>query len=221
MTNPKITILCGHYGAGKTNLAVNLGLRSAAAGCRTAVADLDIVNPYFRTADFSTLFQQHSIELVAPLYANSNLDLPVLPPRLASAIGEPGLTLIIDVGGDDDGAVALGGFAKRIADVGYQMLYVVNRSRYLEDDMAEELRLLRAIEGGSRLRVTGLCNNTNLGPETTAALVSDAAGYLDELSVQTGIPVVLTAAPAALCSALEGIPGLLPVEVYVKTPWQE
>lgn len=215
----QITIVCGHYGAGKTNLTVNLALAAAAGGQPTAVADLDIVNPYFRTADFAELLQARGIELIAPIYANSNLDLPVLPPRLASAVGQPGLQLFVDVGGDDDGAVALGGYAARIAESPYRMLYVINRCRYLEADPAEEIALLRRIEASARLTVTGLVNNTNLGGETTAALVEGSQAYLQTVADRTGLPVCYTTLPAKLCSTQQ-LPGLLPVDIYVKTPWQ-
>lgn len=219
MTDKRITIVCGHYGSGKTNLSVNLAVNMAAQGVKTAIADLDIVNPYFRTADFGKLFAELGIELIAPMYANSNLDLPVLPPRLASAIGEGNTQLIIDVGGDDDGAVALGGYAHRLEQEGYEMLYVINRSRYLADDIGEEIRLLRGIEQCSRLAVTGLVNNTNLGSETTAELIRASCGYLDEIAAQTGLPIVTTTAPRILAGETRDIDKLLLIDIYVKTPW--
>lgn len=219
MQQARITIVCGHYGAGKTNLTVNLALAAASGGQHTAVADLDIVNPYFRTADFTELLQARGIELIAPIYANSNLDLPVLPPRLGSAVGQHDLRLFIDVGGDDDGAVALGGYSARISEQPYQMLYVINRCRYLEEDVAEEVALLRRIEACSRLSVTGLVNNTNLGSETTAELVAGSQDYLQRVADQTGLPVCYTTLPAKLCNTQQ-LPGLLPVHIYVKTPWQ-
>lgn len=220
MNGSETIIVCGHYGSGKTNLSVNLAVRAAKAGRRVAVADLDIVNPYFRTADFSTLFKELGVELIAPMFANSNLDSPVLPPRLASAIGESGKTLVIDVGGDDDGAVALGGFSQRITDAGYSMLYVINRSRYLEDDVKEELRLLRSVESCSRLAVTGLVNNTNLGGETTPELIQGSQSYVEEISRLAGVPVAYTVAEQSLCSRLAGTENLLAADIYVKAPWQ-
>lgn len=220
MVEARIIVVCGHYGSGKTNLSVNLALQLAAGGHKTAVVDLDIVNPYFRTADFGPLFAESGVELIAPRFANSNLDIPILPPRLASAIGEADTRLVIDVGGDDDGAVALGGFAQRIAAQGYQMLYVVNQSRFLEEGLEEELALLEGVRQASRLEITGLVNNTNLGPETTPELILASVDYLQSLSERSGIPVLYTAAEAALCPWLTAIPGLLPIQVYVKKPWE-
>lgn len=219
MEEHRITIVCGHYGSGKTNLSVNLALKAAETHPNTAVADLDIVNPYFRTADFETLFAKSDVRLIAPLFAGSNLDIPALPAALGSAIGDSSCHLIIDVGGDDDGAVALGGFAAKLSQTGYTMLYVINRSRYLEDCPQEEIALLRAVERCSRLQVTHLVNNTNLGPETTPALIRESAEYLEEISRQTGIPIGFTAAEGRFCNGLVTLGELLPVEVYVKSLW--
>lgn len=219
MVNNRITIVCGHYGSGKTNLSVNLALAAAAAHPQVAVADLDIVNPYFRTADFGALFASSGIQLIAPAFANSNLDIPAIPAALGGTIGDSRRYLIIDVGGDDDGAVALGGFSKKLAETGYDLLYVINRSRYMEECQEEEIDLIRSVERCSRLSVTRLVNNTNLGPETTPELIRESGRYLEEISRKTGIPVGFTAAEKRLCPQLGEIGNLFPVEVYVKTIW--
>ena len=101
------TVLCGHYGSGKTNLTVNLALQAVRAGEPVTVIDMDIVNPYFRTADFRGLFQEAGVRLIAPVYANTNLDLPVLPPSVGTAIRDKRGRVFLDRGGDEDGAVAL------------------------------------------------------------------------------------------------------------------
>ena len=211
-------IVCGHYGAGKTNLTVNLALAAAQSGEAVSVIDMDVVNPYFRTADFQELFREAGIRLIAPIYANTNLDLPVLPPSVGAAIREKTGRLFLDVGGDDDGAVALGGFSTLLEERGYSMLYVVNSRRELEPEPGEEAALLQRIQTASRLKVTHLVNNTNLGPETTPEVLRKSLPYLEEVSKRTGVPVLGAAAEERLAPYLEA-EGLLPVRVYVKPPW--
>ena len=149
-------VVCGHYGAGKTNVTVNLALRCAKAGEEVTVVDMDIVNPYFRTADFTGLFREAGVRLLAPVYANTNLDLPVLPPSVGAAVSSGRGRVLLDVGGDDDGAVALGGFSEALTRAGYSMLYVVNSRRELEPDPAAEV-LAESVPYLQELsRVTGI-----------------------------------------------------------------
>lgn len=211
--------VCGHYGAGKTNLTVNLAIEAAKRGERVTVVDMDIVNPYFRTADFRELFSGFGIELIAPVYANTNLDLPVLPPSVASVI-RSGEQVFLDVGGDDDGAVALGGFSGLIKEKAYTMLYVVNRCRELDPDPSEEAKLLDRIQRASRLRVTHLVNNTNLGRETTRELLERSGEYMETLSRLTGLPVLFRTADRKIADKIPEKEGILPIEIYVKPPWE-
>lgn len=211
-------VVCGHYGAGKTNLTVNLAIEAAKEGEAVTVVDMDIVNPYFRTADFEGLFSGFGIRLIAPVYANTNLDLPVLPPSVASVIRDRE-RVFLDVGGDDDGAVALGGFSGLIGERGYSMLYVVNYFRELDPDPNQEAALLDRIQRASRLRVTHLVDNTNLGRETTIELLERSREYLEALSRLTGLPVLLRAVDKRLAGKTPK-EGTMPVEIYVKPPWE-
>ena len=163
MQESDVVIITGHYGAGKTNLAVNLAREMAKTG-PASLYDLDIVNPYFRSADFSQTLSAAGVTVVAPEAANTNLDLPALSGRLEAALRTGERRLILDVGGDDAGAVALGRFAPLLEQREYQMWYVVNRFRYLTRVPEEAVGLLREIETASRLRVTHIVNNSNLGP---------------------------------------------------------
>lgn len=217
----KITIITGHYGCGKTNFSVNLAVNAAKDGRNVTVVDLDIVNPYFRTADFRQLFEEMGINLVAPDYANSNLDIPSLQFDLEQLAASE-RCLIIDVGGDDAGAFALGRFAEALSayEDELDMLYVINQRRYLTKAADEALTLMYEIEAASRMRHTAIVNNTNLGSETTAEIVEQSLDFAQEVAGKAGLPLRCTTCPEELCSdAL--IRDIYPVKVYVKPLWEK
>lgn len=211
----KAIIITGHYGSGKTNIAVNLALELAKKGEIVCVIDLDIVNPYFRTADFGSVFEENGVELVAPQYANTNLDIPSLGFDMAALLRGYD-RVVVDVGGDDAGAIALGQYSQILKNFGYEMLYVVNSFRYLTSTPEETIALLRDIEYVSSLKATGIINNSNLGAETTADDVTGSAEYANRCAAAAGLPVVFTAAKRELC-----VPDTMPVDMYVRPYWLE
>ena len=214
----KINIITGHYGSGKTNRAVNLALDARKQGRRVTVIDLDIVNPYFRTADFAQTFAEAGIRVVLPTYANTNLDIPALTGAVDSAFDNDDDCVIIDVGGDDAGAIALGRYAPAIQAHDYALFYVVNRYRYLTSTPEEGLAVLADIAAVSRLSPTGILNNANLGEETTARTVEDSLPYAEELAAKAGLPLLCTAYDRRL-GALP-VPDGYPVEIFVKKIWE-
>ena len=217
----KIEIIIGHYGSGKTNFAVNLALLRANAGERVTIVDLDIVNPYFRTADFGALFDKRDISLVKPRYANTNLDIPALSFDLDSLITGDGC-VIVDVGGDDVGAVVLGRSEEALSgrdDV--RVSCVLNQCRLLTERPHEAAELLREMEASSHLRVGALINNTNLGNATTTELVERSAVYAKEVSALTGIPVLCTAVRRDLAPSLRLDGEVMPVDIHVRPIWEE
>lgn len=216
----KITIITGHYGSGKTNLSVNLAIQAHREGKSVAVVDLDIVNPYFRTADFKNLFEENNIKLIAPDFANSNLDIPSIQFDLEQ-IAKNEDCLIIDVGGDDAGAVALGRYAEALSAYGndVDIFYVINQRRYLTATPEETISLMYEIENASRMKHTAIVNNTNLGNETTLEIVEDSEKFASEISVRTGLPVVFTTFPEE-CAELTDNPDAYPVKIYVKPLWE-
>lgn len=214
---PKIIIITGHYGSGKTNAAVNIALKLAETD-KVTVVDLDIVNPYFRTADFGGLFESRGIRLVAPMYANSNLDIPALSFDLGGIINGEGY-VIIDVGGDPEGAVALGRYGdilKNRSDAA--LYYVVNKYRYLTSAPEEAKALLDEIEAASCLSCKGIINNSNLGKLTDNKTVKDSIEYAEKAAKAADCPLIFT------CSEeknLEGIFPSMPIEIYVKPIWEQ
>ncbi len=193
----RAVIITGHYGSGKTSLAVNLALYFADKGERVCVVDLDIVNPYYRTADFAQLFEERGIRLVSPQYANTNLDIPALCFDM-NALLDNYDRVIADVGGDDAGAAALGQYATILKNRGYDMAYVVNKHRLLTSEPREALELLGDIEYVSGLKATGIVNCSNLGTETTAQTVTDSLPYARACADELGLPLLFTAADRRL-----------------------
>ncbi len=211
----KAIVITGHYGSGKTNIAVNLAVELAQAGERVCIIDLDIVNPYFRTADFAEEFEKRGIYMVAPQYANTNLDIPSLGFDMGALLHGYD-RVIVDVGGDDAGAIALGQYSTILKNFGYDMLYVVNKFRYLTGTSAETAELLRDIELVSSLKATAVVNNSNLGGETTAEDVLGSVEYAEKCAQEIGVPLMFTAAKREL-----EVEGAKPVDMYVRPYWLE
>lgn len=212
----RIIIITGHYGSGKTNFTANLAIYLAENN-NVTVADLDIVNPYFRLADFGELFKRHNIKLEKPVYANSNLDIPSISFGIEQVASEEGY-LIIDVGGDEAGAVALGCYADYFSEFpdSVDMLYVINKYRFLTRTAKESLDLMREIEKASGLKHTGLINNSNLSYETNSETILSSTEFADEVSSFSGLPVIFTTIPYNI---QVDVVNPFPIEVYVKKIW--
>ena len=189
----RLTILCGHYGSGKTNVAVNVAAELKKSREIVTVADLDIVNPYFRTKDSAAYFGEQGIRLICSAYANSNVDIPALPQEMYALTDDRSMTAVLDIGGDDRGALVLGRLAPAILREGdYDMFLVINRHRPLTRDAASTLEVLREIEAAGGIPFTGIINNSNIGPLTTAADVLASRAYAEEVAAAAGIPLVMT-----------------------------
>ena len=198
----------------------NMALAAAARGSPVVLVDLDIVNPYFRSSDYRELLEKAGVQVIAPNFSHTNLDLPSLPAAIYSVFEFAG-EVIIDVGGDEVGATALGRFSKQIAAAGYEMLYVVNKYRALTSSAAEAAMLLREIESDCRLQATGVVNNSHLKSETTKATILDSLAYAEETAKLLCIPLLFTTAPRYLAKDLQEIEYLYPIDVHVKTSWED
>ena len=203
MENKRLTLFAGHYGSGKTNIAVNYALKLAREGKKVSVADLDIVNPYFRTKDSEAELRTEGIELISPQFANSNVDLPALPAESYRLIQDKSVFGIMDIGGDDRGAYALGRFVPSIKEEGdYRMAFVVNCYRPLTSTPEDALEIMREIEGACGLKFNCIVNNSNLGEETVPGVVLDSLEYIEKLCRLTGLPLWMHTAEASVAREL-------------------
>ena len=218
MKYKRVTLICGHYGSGKTNIAINMAYDLKKQYEKTAIADLDIVNPYFRTKDSEKEIKEKGIRLIASAYAGGNLDIPALPADIYAITDEPDMKCILDIGGDDRGAYVLGRIAPALLkEKDYDCLLVVNRFRPLTPDPDSTLEVMREIENAGGMKFTGIINNSNLGEETRPEDVLSSIKYAEEISRLTGLPVVATTAKRDICDILKGrVENLFPLELQKK-----
>ena len=205
MNHKRITLFAGHYGTGKTNIAVNYALALKKDGKNVCIADLDIVNPYFRTKDSAELLNEAGIDLISPQYANSNVDLPALPAQAYRIVEDKSTYSVVDIGGDDRGAYALGRYVPMIKEENnYRMVYVANCYRPLTRTADDAIEVMREIEAACGLKFTDIVNNSNLGELTTKETILDSLNFINELSEKTGCPVFLHTVKKEIAEELNG-----------------
>ena len=214
----RVTVFAGHYGSGKTNIAVNYALEQKKGFDRVAIADLDIVNPYFRSKDAMDVLEENGVRLISSPFANTNVDTPALPAEAYALVHDKECRAIIDVGGDDRGALALGRYAPDItAEDDYEALLVINMYRPLTANARDCAEIMREIELSSSIPFTGIVNNSNLGSATTAEDVLESVEYANEVSRVTGLPIKYTCVREGLYEALKNrIENLKPIRLYVR-----
>ena len=212
MEHKRLTLFAGHYGSGKTNIAVNYALALKREGKAVCIADLDIVNPYFRTKDSAAVLENAGVELISPQFANTNVDLPALPAEAYRLVTDKSTYAVMDIGGDDRGAYALGRYVPAILEENnYRMVFVANCYRPLTRTPEEAAEVMAEIEAACGMKFTDIMNNSNLGSETTPETVMASAGYVEKLCSITGLPRFAT-------SAMESVANQLPPEVAPVLP---
>ena len=221
MEYKRITLFAGHYGSGKTNIAVNYALHLKERFDRVDIADLDIVNPYFRTKDSEAFLESKGIHLISSEYANSNVDVPALPAEAYAIIDDESVQAVIDVGGDDRGALALGRYAPAILRQNdYEMLLVINKFRPLTPDCASTVGVMREIETAAGMKFTGIINNSNLGDETTAEDIFGSLAYAEEIAKASGLPIKMTTVKEDLYESVKDkVSDCFPIRLYVRQSW--
>ena len=218
MEHKRLTLFAGHYGSGKTNIAVNYALHLAKEGNPVCIADLDIVNPYFRTKDSANELEAAGVHLISPQFANTNVDLPALPAEAYRLVTDKNTYGIMDIGGDDRGAYALGRYVPAIvAENNYRMAFVANCYRPLTRTPEDALEVMREIEAACSLEFTCIVGNSNLGTETTPQTVLDSVAYTEALSQLSGLPIWLYTATMEVAKELEGkLSNVLPLKLQEK-----
>ena len=217
----RIAIVCGHYGTGKTEFSVNFAMELAKAGQAAILADLDIVNPYFRSRERREQLQGAGIRVICSSQACAGADVPALPAELLTVLEDRRYRGILDVGGDPVGARVLARFQQKIAQEDYRLLFVLNANRPEVREVEQAEQYLRSIEAVTGLTCGGIVNNTHLCGETTAREIQKGAALAQALSERTGIPVVCHMAERRLAEeeGLSALP-LFPIDIYMKKPWE-
>lgn len=219
----RIRVFTGHFGSGKTEIALNYALKLNSEGKKVTIADLDIVNPYFCTRDEKILLEEKGIRVVATPKEYSNAELGTIPLNTMSVFDDKSCEVVVDVGGDDQGSVALGQY-KRFFDMeDYDMYFVINTTRPFTKDAESIIEYIAQIERASRLKVKYLINNSNLSYETEMKHIIDGKKIVKEVSEKTGLPIVYTTIREDLVDKLtEAVDGeIFPLKVYMQPPWRD
>lgn len=214
-----LIIILGHYGCGKTNLALNVALDIASMGQKVTVADLDVVNPYFRTGDYKELLAKREIKVVAPVFVSTNLDTPSLPASMDSVF-EPGDGYtVVDVGGDDAGAYALGRYSEKINSYADKdIFYVVNKFRSLTSTPEECAQILYEIESAARIRATAVVNNSHLQQLTKPGDIESSVSFAEKTAEILGLPLAFTTVEKEIFDKVQ-LNSIYKIERIVKPPF--
>ena len=217
----RISIITGHYGTGKTELSVNLALALAGEGSQVMLADLDIVNPYFRSRERRPQLEAAGVQVISSSQACSDADVPALPAELLSILENRDVRGVLDIGGDPVGARVLARFQPKIVQEDYQLIFVLNANRPEVRTAEAAVSYLRAIEATTGLTCSGLVNNTHLCGETTPAEIRKGAALAGEVSRQTGLPILCHTAEARFLEDVSDLRELVfPITINMKKPWE-
>ncbi|GAA0177861.1 hypothetical protein SH2C18_10090 [Clostridium sediminicola] len=218
----RIKIFAGHFGSGKTEIAVNYALNLAASGKKVAIVDIDIVNPYFCVRDLRDMFKEKGIRVISSNPEFVNAELMVVTAEVNAIFNDKSYEVVIDVGGDDLGAVVLGQYNRFFKNEDYEMYLVVNNNRPQTDNEDSTEEYLRNIEKASRLKITHLISNTNLSYETTSEHIIKGEKVIKQLSEKLNLPHKYTVVRRDLADEVKNIVKgeLYPIDIFMKKPWE-
>ena len=224
-------VIIGNFGSGKTELALNMAFKAAKEGQKVTLVDIDVINPYFRSTERKAELEAAGIRLISPNFTSSGVEVPSIPAEIFSVFSDNSDLVIFDVGGDPVGSIAMGqyyGYFKELEN--FEVWYVINCRRPLSSGADENLEMIGKITGVSRLKVTGILNNTNLAHETTVNDLMDGVDITREVSERSGLPIIGTVGTPEVLSAFvkeaeemgvspELIGELCPIERYMHRDW--
>ena len=217
----RLLIVTGHFGTGKTEFSVNLALALARAGEKVMMADLDIVNPYFRSRERREALEAAGVRLITSSQDSENADMPSLPAEILTVLEDRSYRGVLDIGGDPDGARVLARYQPKITAEDYQLLFVSNANRPEVRKAEDAISYLRCIEEVTGLTCGGIVNNTHLCGETTAEEVLRGAELARAISEKTGIPVLCHTAEERLIPELTALAEpIFPITIQMKKPWE-
>jgi hypothetical protein len=219
----RIRIFTGHFGSGKTEISINYAINLAKQGKKVAIVDIDIVNPYFCVRDIGEhLNKEYGIKVIASNPHYSNAELAVVPSEVISVFNDKSYEVVMDIGGDENGAVVLGQYNRFFREEPYDLYFVINNNRPQTSNVEGTEEYIRNIEYTSRLKVTHLISNTNLSYETTVEDILKGDKEVKELSEKTKLPYKYTTCRRDLAEDIKGkVQGeILPIDIYMKPPWR-
>lgn len=222
MFDKRITIFTGHFGSGKTEVAVNYAFKLVQSGKKTAIVDFDIVNPFFRTADARKELEEKGIKVIAPVYANTNVDVPALPAEINTLFDDRSYSVVLDVGGDDLGARVLSRYNEQILSDDYIHYFVINTRRPMTKNADEIEAMIMEIQESSRLKVDKLVNNANLLGVSTPEIIAEASSIISKISSKLSLPLGFISGMEKVLQSYNGDPGIerLYLEKFIKLPWE-
>ncbi|WP_245612728.1 cobalamin biosynthesis protein CobQ [Kosmotoga pacifica] len=219
MFDSRISIFMGMFGSGKTEISLNVAVKLKEKFKRVALADIDVISPYFRSRDHVEELNRMGIKLIAPHGALMHADLPIISPVVHGYIANEEYSLVIDVGGNDDGAIALGSLKVALDGKNVKTYFVINPYRPFTNTVEKTVEHLQRLSRVSRRRIDFLINNANLGRETTVENVLFGEKFISRVSELTNIPVAATVIADDLNFEEEKFP-IFKIKKFLKTPWE-